>query len=351
MQRYYIHRPFSSKKCFTCHIKEQGSRSSRTGANSSRSKGPRITWLQKHYEPATTHFFLVPEKKLNGKLIVQFKDSNGKPKISSIPLPPLAKLPPLEDDGQQPTIENILFHGVKRGILYSATISWETDKAASSQIQYGIGSPKHKSSVDHQFKTSHLITISPVIPGKHYSYFVISEDVYGNKSQSQVLSFSTKKGERKAAIAEPTPAPMETDIPIVLTQQFRTVGTKYFLTITASQVTHMKIGRSGKPSLVLANPGNKGTSKTKTPHIPLRDTRATNITTCLNCHTEYQTENSHPINCGPKPGMIFPTDYPVLKNGKMHCMTCHDTHASNNEARIRRPTKQQLCVGCHKSYA
>ncbi len=349
MMSSYIHKPFQEKKCFTCHVDGEDLPSdSSQQERSKRQKRSTITWLQKHYEPARTHFFLLPSNKIYQKLFIQIKGQDNKSRVTSIPLPPISELSSLNNDETHPEISNIQFHGIKRGVLYSAIISWETDRPANSQVLYGIGKFNQKSNLDVQLKKRHTISISPIRPGKTYSYTVTSTDIHGNKSISQPQTFS--------ADTPAIPLP-ETDISMQegtradkLSYKLLAVDEFYFVTITASSPTYMSIGKDDtlRPRITIQSPGKENTPPTT--HIALRNSRETNITVCLTCHAGYQTESSHPIDVGPRRGMTFPDDYPLFDDGKMHCMTCHDAHTSKNEARIRRPTKQELCVGCHKSY-
>ncbi len=348
MMNAYIHEPFLEKKCFTCHVDGEELPSASSGQErSKRQQRSKITWLQKHYEPAKTHFFLLPSKNIYQKLFVQIKGPDNKSRITSIPLPPIGEISTLANDGTQPEISNIQFHGIKRGVLYSAIISWETDRPANGQVLYGIGSFNQKSNLDVHLKKRHIISISPILPGKTYNYTVASTDIHGNKSISQPLSFSTDTP--AIPLPQPDPAILETQV-AQLSHKLLAVDDLYFITITANAPTHMSIGKDDnlRPQITIQSTGNENDPPTT--HIALRNSRETNIRVCLTCHTNYQTESSHPIDVGPRRGMIFPDDYPLFDDGKMHCITCHDTHASQNEARIRRPTKQELCIGCHKSY-
>lgn len=337
MQSFYIHRPFLDKKCIICHGGGENT-------SSSRPKPGRITWLQKHYEPASTHFFLIPSEKVNGTLFVRIKGKGNRSKITTLTLPPIGQLKKLRNDGQKPVISNIYFHGVKHGILYSAVISWETDEPTDAQIQYGIGKFNSKSDFDHQLKTHHTVSIAPLSPGKTYHYAVMSQDIHGNKTISQPFTFTTETPEDR------NPPAIQSSPGKKPSYQLWAVKDQYFISITVDQATYMSIGRNDDLRLkrTVSAKDKKGTPPAT--HMAMKNAIATNITACLTCHTDYQSDSSHPINVGPKKGMIFPEDYPVFANGKMHCMTCHDSHASNNEARIRRPTKQELCIGCHKSY-
>ncbi len=335
MQSFYIHRPFQDTKCLICHGGEKNK-------SSARSKPGRITWLQKHYEPANTHFFLIPSAKVDGTLFVRIKGKGNRSKIKTLTLPPLGQLTELKNDGQKPIISDIYFHGVNHGILYSAIISWETDKPTDAQIHYGIGKFNTKSEFDHQLKTHHIVSVAPLSPGKTYRYALMSKDIHGNKTISQPFTFSTETPEGR------NPPAMQPSSDKEPGYQLWAVKDQYFIRITADQATYMSVGRNADLRPKRSAKDKKGTPPVT--HIAMKNTIDTNITVCLTCHTDYQSDSSHPINVGPKRGMTFPEDYPVFANGKMHCMTCHDSHASNNEARIRRPTKQELCTGCHKSY-
>ncbi|GEM_PF-2083434 len=350
IMKAYIHQPFLDKQCLTCHV-ERNDRNLHQSSRKSSSKRTKqkISWLQKHYEPAKTHFFLLPSDNIYEKLYVQIKGENNKSRVLSLPLPPIDKVSKLSNDGIKPRVSKIIFHGIKRGVLYSATISWETDKPSTAQILYGIGKFNKKSNLDTQLKTKHTISISPINPKKVYSYTVVSTDVHGNKTISQPMTFSASTP--AVPLAAGNPARSASPDGKGLKYEIRALDNLYFVTITAPQPTHMGIGKNNdlRPRISIQAKDNGQEDKPAT-HVPLTNTRETNITACLKCHTDYQTESSHPIDVGPKPGMTFPDDYPVFDDGRMHCMTCHDAHSSRNEARIRRPTKQELCIGCHKSY-
>ncbi len=349
LHNIYIHGSFLKKKCITCHVEESTSAIRGGDFTATRRKKNSINWLERHYEPAKTHFFLIPARKIDGTLFVKSEDNNGHAKIVSVTVPSLDQLEHQVNDGQKPKISDIQFLGVKRGILHSATISWNTDEPTDAQIHYGIGAFNQKTRLDRQLRTLHTVDISPVIPAKTYNYTVVSNDIHGNRSISNPLTFSTGK----VGLLEPA----KEDVQISLSpdengfrHQVVAVGDQYFMTITANKSTYMNIGSHRNLRRKITKKTSSSAEKSTDKHTRLKNTSDTNIASCLSCHTTYQSKSSHPINVKPKRGMTFPDDYPRLEDGKMHCMTCHEHHASNNEARIRRPTKQELCIGCHTEY-
>ena len=344
----FIHRAFLDKRCVICHV-EGSVKTTENSREISRHKRTTINWLQNQYEPARTHYFLIPEGKVDDVLFVKSEGKNGRSQTTSISLPPLKQLPQLVNDGQSPGIFDIEFLGVKRGILYSATISWKTDEPSDSQIHYGIGTFSRRTRLDRQFKTRHFMVISPLSPGETYIYSVVSKDLYGNRAISQPLTFSTRIAEPVSQV-ELVKNNGQSSSETELKHSLSAAGNRYYITISANKPTYMNIGvhRDLRPRIRMAQ--RDSSLETSAKHVPMKGRYETTIKTCLGCHQDYQNVSNHPIDVLPKKGMIFPKDLPLLANGRMHCMTCHEPHSSRNEARIRRSTKQELCIGCHRDY-
>jgi len=73
----------------------------------------------------------------------------------------------------------------------TATITWNTDVEATSQVQYGettgYGSTTPFSAA---LATSHSVTLSGLSPGTTYHFRVISEDASGNLIRSSDFTFA-----------------------------------------------------------------------------------------------------------------------------------------------------------------
>jgi len=70
------------------------------------------------------------------------------------------------------------------------------------------------------------------------------------------------------------------------------------------------------------------------------------IDACMECHHNIRPGASHPVNVAP--GRVIPSEYPLI-DGKIGCMSCHDSHGSEFSFRLIKP-RDQLCAGCHPGY-
>jgi phosphodiesterase/alkaline phosphatase D-like protein len=75
-----------------------------------------------------------------------------------------------------------------------ATITWTTDEAATSQVQYGL-TAEYGSTSDEvtTLSTSHSASLTDLKAGKTYHYRVISKDAAGNQKVSDDGTFTTEK--------------------------------------------------------------------------------------------------------------------------------------------------------------
>jgi len=73
----------------------------------------------------------------------------------------------------------------------SVTITWNTDEAASSTVEYGADSSYGSSSSSDGLTMSHMITLTDLTPGTLYHFRVSSAGASGNLATSSDLTFST----------------------------------------------------------------------------------------------------------------------------------------------------------------
>jgi hypothetical protein len=74
----------------------------------------------------------------------------------------------------------------------TATITWTTDEAASSQVNYGVTSTYSSSStLNTTLSTTHSVTLSGLMPGTTYDFDVMSANVNATSSMSGNSTFQT----------------------------------------------------------------------------------------------------------------------------------------------------------------
>lgn len=107
-------------------------------------------------------------------------------------------------DKTPPSISNIQAGNLTTD---SATITWETDEGADSQVEYGTALSYGSSTTPTSAKvTAHSQTLTGLQPGTLYHYRVLSRDAAGNLATSADATFTT----RTAEISSPPSVPDQT---------------------------------------------------------------------------------------------------------------------------------------------
>lgn len=110
-----------------------------------------------------------------------------------------------DDDIKPPEITDI---SVLQLNASSTVITWHTDEASDSMINYGLDKDYGVLRSAYLTSTSHQITVSNLMPGYTYFYRVISSDAAGNQAISADYSFSVTGTKPKAPEkTAPTPTP------------------------------------------------------------------------------------------------------------------------------------------------
>jgi regulation of enolase protein 1 (concanavalin A-like superfamily) len=76
-----------------------------------------------------------------------------------------------------------------------ATVSWLTNEAATSQVQYGTSTAYGQATaLDVTYETDHLVTVSGLVESTTYHFRVVSVDEAGNAAASPDATFTTAPG-------------------------------------------------------------------------------------------------------------------------------------------------------------
>lgn len=342
-----VHQPFGSGECSQCHIAGQKVTPSPKQTTLVREKEQRekIRWFLTSGERAAEHLFRLSDAQVANGLFLNASDGRSRSPLLEISVPS-GELPEMEVDQQAPIQSGLVVTDVRRGISTAATLQWETDKYTDSVIYYGVGNLRSVKA-SRQLARRHSQVLLRLDADKTYSYQVVSRDLFGNETRSAVQEFSTKKSfwDQDAVYSSETIATDD----VRLDWQFYRLGAGVVLRIGADRPVNVSVGSEEQED-------NKALVEREVrpqddfSHPILKSSLDTNVSICRDCHQSFREEYSHPIKVRAPKGMTIPPEYPLLPDGTMSCMTCHDSHTSNNPKRILKANKSDLCRGCHKDY-
>ncbi|MBU0673814.1 MAG: cytochrome c3 family protein [Proteobacteria bacterium] len=337
----YIHPPFAEKRCERCHAQKDAPANIGAGGEDL-THG--VKWVGRHFTAAKSHWFDFKTNAGEDTVVIEAKGEGGRQSFHEYDLPALDDLAESqENEHDPPKISNVRVLEVRRGIFFTATIGWDTDKPATSSVAYGLKNININSPFDSQMARNHLVTLTSIKPKKVYQYSVSSEDRFGNRSDSAVYTFSTETIFSETNIASSRRRGLGEDEDIQIEIKYYRYGNKYSINVIPSQEVTLALGVKLR-NVIDRRAGGMEVMK----HILTNNEVVTNLGICYSCHREYKEILTHPINVYPKRGMVIPPEYPTLSDGRITCMSCHEKHASNLQDRMIKPYKKDLCVGCHK---
>ncbi|KPK26165.1 MAG: hypothetical protein AMJ61_09805 [Desulfobacterales bacterium SG8_35_2] len=325
LTKTYVHTPFLEQQCAYCHVYDEAAVET---AQTSTSKDI-INQLDYNVTPALEHWFVFPSDVLNSdKILVSSRDVMGNTHKEVLTLPPFETLPVKLNDTRPPVIETPEVIGVYQGIFISARIGWQTDEVSDSEIRYGINTLQYSIKED-RFSTDHEIVLQNLQAGQTYQFMVVSQDIFGNKAESDIAFFSTE------ILSPHTPIKLE-QFPgsnVILEAQFFQYDSSYLMKLTAnlpitplvSNITTIVEEIKVAEAAVVNIPG----------HLPLKSRDELQVSMCTKCHNGFNHKGNHPLNVLPSLNVTIPTDYLTSSDGYMTCVTCHASHASDYENILR----------------
>jgi hypothetical protein len=95
----------------------------------------------------------------------------------------------VKGESDVPVITNIAAGNIT---VAGATITWDTDRASTSQVEYGLtASYGNSTSEDSNLVTSHSVNLTGLAAGTEYHYRVICKDIESKESMSADYKFTT----------------------------------------------------------------------------------------------------------------------------------------------------------------
>jgi predicted CXXCH cytochrome family protein len=347
----YIHAPFLEKQCTGCHAADTPFDINDPGLPDAENEARE--WLGKSLAPATSHWFSFAAGTTPAIMVLEASYGSMVRLYREIPLPPLTELTNIADTygPDPPRISRVKVLEVKKDIFLTASISWRTDRPTGAMITYGVQELHQTTPLNGRLQTEHLETLTSLKPGQTYRFKISAEDAVGNKSESDIFTFSTAATFENPA-EKPRPAECCSAVPLGLESHFFRNGDLYLINITCARP--VKIFFTLKNGAKVDSEPTDGAETIEpqppqvTRHIITTEEESVTFIICKGCHQNLA--GHHPVNVYPKRGMVIPADYPTLADGRISCVTCHDPHAANLNYLMRKDYQQELCVGCHQSF-
>lgn len=240
---------------------------------------------------------------------------------------------------------------VRKGPYVSATIAWDTDAFATSEIEY-IASGKYPDIFTEvsTFRKKHRITLAGLKHKSIYRFSVTSRDLLGNVLKSDEYTIDTA-GELPGPESEdsgesPPPNIDYLDVFKVAKDDeetedgntpFKEDNRLYMITGTnKSCVLTVSISRSPDPDASAKGDKHGG---------GLAPARFSTMEVCYQCHEQ---NASHPVDVkseGVK--TAIPDDLPTIEDGRMTCITCHYPHGGDRPYFARLDFNKEICIKCH----
>ncbi|ADH85453.1 cytochrome c3 family protein [Desulfurivibrio alkaliphilus] len=325
------HAPFKEQRCTLCHVKAA------SPPPADRREVPGATFAS--WQTARDHYFLLPLAMAERELTIVANGPDVTPLRTTLLLPPLVAIPLLSPPAAPPQIINLQVEEIKRGVVWSATVSWQTDHVTSAGVKYGHRQLDQRRFDDEYHGTEHRMVISGLQPEQTYRLVALARDLFGNRTTSAEITFSTRD-------YRPTP-------PVSRERAATTAGAaRPRLQGEVQQLPDrllLHLQSEHPVTMMLAAPAS--TKQREPEHPAMADERFTSLEVCYQCHEKLKGPLSHPVDVLPPSGMsIDRQTYRLLADGRLSCISCHQPHTGAPPYRLARKNQRRLCLGCHADY-
>jgi predicted CXXCH cytochrome family protein len=218
----------------------------------------------------------------------------------------------------------------KRGFV-QATISWETDVFATSEIEYRSRGTRGKTfKIKNLYTKEHKIILNGLKHKKKYYFRVVSRDIYGNTQESKEYTLNTSEEffRINESIINDSILPAVEHL-----QAFRGQNKGLYLKISANKPCEISV----KLKEIIEEDEKHG--------FGLLPARYSRIDICYKCHPH---DSSHPVGVKAiSPKIRTPEGLPTIEDGIITCVTCHKPHGGERVHYNRFDFKKDLCMRCH----
>ena len=348
LNKKYIHRPFIDRKCSVCHVDDPDVVNNEDESDTW--DNLKLKWIRKNNIPEKNHWFLFSTSETGSPLYLKSQGAIPKEAFQTIKLPPLEELTEYQDNQSVLKISGLELVEVQRGIFTSAKLKWQTNRISTSQINYGLKEKQKKSFWDDHISNFHEVELHNLKENETYEVFIVARDPYGNEMHSNTLYFSTLTKDLTLATYQVKSLLHTASADFKWNHKSFRCNDKYLLNLSSRSAAPVSVGISLHQNKKLNRTVDIAQEYQQPPdHVNITSRINTNNSVCFPCHVKKNSTYAHPVNVYPKPGMVIPDEYPTLPDGRITCMSCHASHASDLEYRLVKSSKRDLCIGCHKN--
>ncbi len=321
-----------------------------------------VLWSQT-FQPEGTVFIgnLEPHKQY--KVIAEVLDSFGnKSTLQNITIKPSKILNSFVNTSPLEQISNVRLDKLTKGLFVEATIAWNTNVPATTEIEYkmikgeskrkekwkgkgrakrkakgkGKGKAKYRkmSSAGNLFTNEHSLAFNGLRHKSTYQYRIVSRDISGNILKSSEYTLNTSDATAPVEISEELK-----ELPTLITNLRVLKNEKkndFYIKIAANKNVQFKIWLKDIDE------------NSDRPCLNFKQNRYSTIDVCIKCHAQ---DSSHPVGVRSKnPKIVVSDNLPTIENGMITCVTCHYSHGGKKQYYLRVNFTEEICAKCHQSY-
>jgi len=310
-------------KCILCHVRPEDNDNTIVQFNVPTLQSEWILYLDQ----------LAEDREYKAELIVT--DSNGKsysPKLIDIAPKNLWKQSDQMSSLTLKKLSRVTVDEIEKRGFARATISWDTDVFATSEIEYrSRGERGSTFKANDLYTKDHRIILDGLKHKSRYYFRAVSRDIYGNTVKSEEYAFDTAEvfSHRTETGRDNAILPM-----VERLQVFR---------IQKNRGLYLKVS-ANKPSEISVR--IKDIKKMGDNHgFGLLPARYSRIDICSKCHPY---DSSHPVGVSAISSKSnMPDGLPTIEDGIITCVTCHQPHGGSRKYYSRFDFRKDLCMRCH----
>ncbi len=350
----YLHMPFVEKQCESCHMGEETSVSSADEAMTTTYSEPlvveRLDYFNEHtilvsgLEPQSAYDIGLVLRDMLGNTLQKRLDGVVVAEVENIQI----------DDRKAPTISAVKTGPVLKGVFLEAMVTWETDEAATSVVEYGL-SKKYgqKTPEDKVLTDGHRVTLHGLRADQLYHFRVVSKDIFGNVARSPDFTLNTNDVISASEGLPQTESGHDGDgfrVENLETFVFNSELGLYIETTVPVRATVecVRVEKANRVPVADQNDVVTGTDNGDV-HDLIIERKAWALEACYGCHLPESLGVSHPVGVEPSGKTTIPEDLP-MEGGVITCVTCHKPHGGARKYFAQKEITEDICISCHEGY-